>query len=86
MLTPDAVTKAIDFTINPDLRGLTPLQCMDVIIKYCGVAGLKVILVRFSSKSDNMAKESLWYIPDDSYYTENRSFHWYTNYFYNETV
>ena len=72
MLRSDAVTSAIDFTLNPDLRGLTPLQCMDVIIKYCGVVGLKVILVRFSGKADNMGKESFWYIPDDSYYTESR--------------
>lgn len=72
MMRSDAVTSAIDYTLNPDLRGLTPLQCMDLIVRYCGVVGLRVILVRLSSKADNLGKENFWYIPGDSYYTESR--------------
>ena len=72
MLRSDAVTSAIDYTLNPDLRGLTPLQCMDLIVRYCGVVGIRVILVRFSSKADNLGRENYWYIPGDSYYTESR--------------
>ncbi|NGM19322.1 cellulase family glycosylhydrolase [Roseomonas stagni] len=34
----------IDFALNPDLAGLTPLQIMDRIIDYAGEIGLRIIL------------------------------------------
>ena len=63
---------SINFSLNPDLRGLSPLQCMDQVVKYCGAVGLRVILDRHSSLADNGWKETLWFIPDDPYYTENQ--------------
>lgn len=60
----------IDFHRNPDLVGLTPLQCLDRIVTYCGSVGLRVVLSRYSSKASNFANEVLWYIPGDSYFTD----------------
>mmetsp|Transcript_31381 Transcript_31381/g.45133 ORF Transcript_31381/g.45133 Transcript_31381/m.45133 type:complete len:1278 (-) Transcript_31381:297-4130(-) len=72
MLRSDAVTSGIDFVSNPNLKGLTPLQCLDKIIEYCGSINLRVILDRHSSKADNYDNENYWYIPGDAYYTEQR--------------
>jgi len=74
MLRSDAVTSAIDFTLNPELDKKTPLECLDIIVKYCGSISLRVILDRHSSKADNYANEKYWYIPGDNYYTEKRLF------------
>jgi len=72
MLRSDAVTSSINFAQNPDLQGLTPIQCLDKIVEYCGKIGLKVILDRHSAKADGYLNEDVWYIPNDSYYTEQR--------------
>jgi aryl-phospho-beta-D-glucosidase BglC (GH1 family) len=45
---------------------------IDKIILYCGSVGLRVVLVRVSSKSGNAKNEVSWYIPTDSYYTEQQ--------------
>lgn len=50
MLLDSSVTNGINGAQNPDLVGLTPLQCMDKIIAYSGLIGLRVLLVRASSK------------------------------------
>ena len=70
MLAPGAATTSINFAANPDLQGLTPLQCLDKIINYAGSIGLKVYLDCHSAKADGYAGQDLWYIPGDSYYTE----------------
>jgi endoglucanase len=70
MLASGAATTSINYSANPDLQGLTPIQCMDKVISYAGQIGLKVFLDRHSAKADNFANEDLWYIPGDSYYTE----------------
>ena len=70
MLSSGAATSGINFNANPDLQGLTPIQCMDKVIAYAGQIGLKVFLDRHSAKADNFANEDLWYVPGDSYYTE----------------
>ena len=63
---------SINFNLNPDLVGLTPLQCMDQIVKYCGAIGIRIILSRKSNKAGGEWSETLWYIPLDKYYTETR--------------
>ena len=88
MLRSDAVTSGINAAANPDLVGLTPLQCMDRIVAYCESVNIRVILDRHSSKADNYQNEQLWYIPGDPYYTEQRYIFmklyyyliWYTEY------
>ena len=72
MLASGAATSSINYNTNPDLQGLTPIQCMDKVIAYAGQIGLKVILDRHSAKADNYPNEDVWYIPGDSYYTEAR--------------
>ena len=72
MLKAGATTNSINYAQNPDLQGLTPIQCMDKIIAYCSQIGLKVILDRHSAKADNYLSEDVWYIAGDSYYTESR--------------
>jgi GH18 family chitinase/aryl-phospho-beta-D-glucosidase BglC (GH1 family)/predicted carbohydrate-binding protein with CBM5 and CBM33 domain len=72
MLRSDAVTTSINYAQNPDLQGLTPIQCLDKVIDYAGSIGLKVILDRHSAKADGYIGEDVWYIPGDAYYTEQR--------------
>ena len=50
MLLDSSVASGINGAANPDLVGLTPLQCMDKIVAYGGLIGLRVLLVRASSK------------------------------------
>ena len=63
---------SVDFNLNPDLANLTPLQCLDQIVKYCGAIGLRIILSRESSKADAGYNELLWFIPGDPYYTQSQ--------------
>ncbi|WP_431239108.1 cellulase family glycosylhydrolase [Mycolicibacterium aichiense] len=53
---------SIDFTINPDLQGLTSIQVMDTIIDYAGEIGLKVILDHHRNDAGVSTTENgLWY-------------------------
>ena len=72
MLRAGAATNSINYAQNPDLQGLTPLQCMDKVVAYCGQIGLRVILDRHSAKADDYLSEDVWYIAGDAYYTEQR--------------
>jgi len=72
MLATNAATQSINFNVNPDLQGLTPLQVMDKIVAYCGQIGLRIFLDRHSAKADDYMNEDVWYIPGDSFYTEQQ--------------
>jgi chitinase len=51
----------IDFHLNPDLAGLSPLQIMDAIIDYAGEIGLRIILDHHrSSAGDGPNGNGLW--------------------------
>ena len=61
-----SVPTGIDYTLNPDLQGLTGPQIMDKIIDYAGQIGLKVILDNHSSAAHGGPNDNgLWY--DDGY-------------------
>lgn len=72
MLRSSATTSGISFSLNPDLRGLSPLQCLDKIVQYSAEISLRVILSRQSSLADAGSNEVSWYLPGDPYYTEAR--------------
>ncbi|HMN95615.1 MAG TPA: cellulase family glycosylhydrolase [Phycisphaerales bacterium] len=72
MLAPGATTNSINFALNPDLAGLSPIDVLDAIVAECGVLGLRVILDRHSALADNYFNEDLWYIPGSPTYTEAR--------------
>jgi len=72
MLLSSSATKGINFGLNPDLRGLTPLQCLDQIISYCATIDLRVILARYSAQADKFITEPYWYVQYDGYYTKQR--------------
>ncbi len=57
----------IDFSINPDLVGLSGLQIMDKIIGYASQIGLHIILDHH--RPDSWAQSALWYT---SAYPESR--------------
>jgi aryl-phospho-beta-D-glucosidase BglC (GH1 family) len=58
----------IDYSQNPDLAGLTPLEIMDKIVAYAEEIGLKIILDHHrSSFGAGTSENGLWY---DSTYTE----------------
>jgi endoglucanase len=61
VLRPDATVTSIDFTRNPDLQGLTPLQILDTVIDYAGAQGMRVILDRH--RPDSAGQSALWYTP-----------------------
>lgn len=72
MLRPESVVSGVNYAVNSDLVGLSPLQCMDMIINYCGVAGLRVILVRYSAITGNNFNEAYWYVAGDNFYNDKR--------------
>ncbi len=60
LFDPDSkVGEGVDFGLNPDLAGLTPLQVMDKIVEGAGKRGLKVILDRHRPDANGQSK--LWY-------------------------
>lgn len=54
----------IDYSENPDLKGLTPLQMLDVAITKIGNRGMKVILDRHRPTSDGQS--TYWYTDEVS--------------------
>ncbi len=54
-----SLPNGIDFSKNPDLAGLSPIQIMDKVISYAGQIGLRIILDRH--RPDASAQSSLWY-------------------------
>lgn len=62
----------INNNLNNDLIGLTPLQCLDALIAYCGKIGINIILSRNSCYGSNEWNERFWFVPSDSYYTEDQ--------------
>jgi endoglucanase len=54
-----AKTNSIDFSKNPSLKGLTPLQVLDTVIDYAGGMGMRVILDRH--RPDASGQSALWY-------------------------
>lgn len=71
MLTISTQPAGINYNFNSDLIGLTPLQCLDSLVAYCGRIGIKVILSRNSCYNSNEWNERFWFIPSDSYYNED---------------
>jgi endoglucanase len=59
LLEPQSRPNGIDYTLNPDLKGLSGLQIMDKIVAEARVLGLKVILDRH--RPDCSAQSPLWY-------------------------
>jgi endoglucanase len=67
---PQNMPNGINYSLNPDLQGLTSLQILDKIVAYAGQIGLRIILDHHSAKPDDHSNEPLWYIPGDPTYTE----------------
>jgi aryl-phospho-beta-D-glucosidase BglC (GH1 family) len=68
MLHATGEARGIDFSQNPDLRGLTPLQVMDKILAHAEEIGLRVILDHHRSDAGaGTSPNGLWY---DAKYTE----------------
>ena len=68
--TPPVV--GVNYNLNNDLVGLTPLQCLDALIAYCGSVRLHVILTRTSCYGGNEWNEFFWFVPNDLFYTEGQ--------------
>ncbi|NKE45875.1 cellulase family glycosylhydrolase [Roseomonas frigidaquae] len=52
----------IDFRLNPDLAGLTPVQIIDRIVEHAGEIGLRIILDHHRSSAGNGPNgNGLWY-------------------------
>ena len=57
-----SVPNGINFSLNPDLQGLTGLQILDKIVGYAGQIGLRIILDHHRSEAGAGAEGSgLWY-------------------------
>jgi aryl-phospho-beta-D-glucosidase BglC (GH1 family) len=66
ILNPANVPNGINFSLNPDLQGLSSLQVLDRIVAYAGQVGLRIILDHHSALPDDHSNEPLWYIPGDA--------------------
>jgi endoglucanase len=58
-LLPGQQPQSINYDVNPDLRGLSPLQILDVLIHGASERGLKIILDRHRPTAQ--AQSELWY-------------------------
>jgi len=67
VLDPASRPQGINYTLNPDLQGLSGLQVMDRILAGVGQRGLRVILDRH--RPDCTTQAPLWYSPQ---YPEHR--------------
>ena len=67
LLDPGSQPNGIDYTLNPDLQGLSGLQIMDKVVAEAQVLGLKVILDRH--RPDCGGQSPLWYT---DHYSEAR--------------
>jgi aryl-phospho-beta-D-glucosidase BglC (GH1 family) len=70
MLRAESIGGGVDYQLNADMVGLSPLECLDRVIEYSGVLGIRVILDRHSALANNYEYEELWYIPGNSNYSE----------------
>ena len=70
MLRNASKTQSISYQENPDLAGLSPLQCLDKIIEFSGSISMRVILSRQSCHSDASNRESHWFVPNDAQCSE----------------
>ncbi|SFJ09152.1 Calx-beta domain-containing protein [Albimonas pacifica] len=62
MLHTSAAPNGIDFSQNPDLAGLTPLEILDVIVDYAGQIGMRIILDHHRSTAGaGTSGNGLWY-------------------------
>jgi endoglucanase len=59
LFDPSLQPQGIDYSLNPDLKGLSGIQIMDKIIEGAGKRGLKVILDQHRPTTDSQSK--LWY-------------------------
>jgi endoglucanase len=69
MFNSGVTPNGIDYNLNPDLRGLAPIQILDKIIEGAGARGIRVILVNHRSSAGGGPEENgLWYTSE---YTES---------------
>jgi endoglucanase len=65
MLRDGAASSGIDYNLNPELAGLTPLELMDKIIEGANQRGLKIILDNHRSTAGGGPESNgLWYTAD----------------------
>jgi aryl-phospho-beta-D-glucosidase BglC (GH1 family) len=70
IFNPANVPNGINYSLNPDLQGLSSLQILDKIVDYAGQIGLRIILDEHSAMADDHSNEDLWYIPGSTVYTQ----------------
>jgi len=70
IFNPANVPNSINYSLNPDLQGLSSLQILDKIVAYAGKIGLRIILDEHSAMAGDAANEQLWYIPGSTVYTQ----------------
>jgi len=67
---------AIDYKLNPQLQGLSPLQVLDQVVAMLGTVGVAVVLSNQATKverSGGVDENGLWYVEGCGRYTEK---HW----------
>ena len=67
MLDPQSVPNGIDFSLNPQLRGLSSLEVLDALVEGAEQRGMRVILDRHRPSSSSQSE--LWYTAQ---YSEER--------------
>ena len=70
IFNPANVPNSINYSLNPDLQGLSSLQILDKIVAYAGQIGLRIILDEHSAMASDASNEQLWYIPGSTVYTQ----------------
>ena len=50
----------IVYSLNPDLLGLRPIECLDKFIDYAGLIGLRIVLDFHMSYASHPGRNTLW--------------------------
>ncbi len=67
---PGRMPQNVDYGVNPDLRGKTTLQVLDMLVDECRKRGIRIVLNYHRIQAGSSPENGLWYVPGSTTYTE----------------
>lgn len=66
-LVPGRMPQNIDYSLNPELQGMSAIEIMDFFVAECGKRGIRIILDYHRIQAGHTPELGLWFIPNSSY-------------------
>jgi len=67
---PGRMPQNVDYGANPDLRGKTTLEVLDMLVNECRKRGIRIVLGYHRIQAGSFLGSGLWYLPGSTTYTE----------------